>query len=109
MDIDASQQQPSRKEQQRNRKTYLSWMRGKCFSCGSPDHTKKDGKHKKDVCGHCKKLGHRSPVCFSKYTGKPIATKAAAAEQAAASSSTMDTKGKVSVSTTTPVLAKDSK
>src|ERR1700761_1732016 len=106
MDVDTSQQQQQPGKEQCNRKTYLSWMWGKCFGCRSPDHTKKDGKHEKDICGHCKKLGHCSPVCFSKYMGKPITAKAAATEQAAASSSTMDPKGKASISATS-VLAKD--
>src|SRR6201996_200408 len=108
MDMDASQQQQPGKEQH-TRCTYLSWMKGECFGCGSPDHTKKDGKHKKDICGHCKKVGHHSPVCMAKYLGKPIVAKAAATEQAAASSSTTDTKGKASISATTPAPAQNSK
>ena len=109
MDMDASQQQNGKEVC--NRHTYLSFMKGKCFGCGSPDHTKKNGKHEQDICNHCKKLGHCSPVCQSKYLGKPIAAKAAATEQesAQASSSKADAKGKALVSTTTPVLAKDSK
>jgi hypothetical protein len=46
-------------------------MQGKCYGCGSTDHTKKDGNHKHDVCNHCGKTGHRLPVCFTKYIGKP--------------------------------------
>ena len=84
-------------------------MRGKCFGCGSPGHTKKDGKHKKDLCRHCKKLGHCSLVCFSKYTGKPITAKATATNKVAAQPSKTNAKGKASVSATTPVPAKDSK
>ena len=101
MDMDASWQQQQPGKEQHNRKTYLSWMRGKCFGCGSPDHTKKDGKHEKNICSHCKKLGHCSSMCFSKYSGKLITAKAAATEQAAASSSTTDSKGKASISATT--------
>ena len=84
-------------------------MKGKCFGCGSPDHAKKDGKHEHDICGHCKKVGHRLPVCMAKYMGKPITAKAAATEQAASSSSTTDAKGKASVSATTPTPAQNSK
>ena len=109
MDMDTSQQQQLSGKEQCTRRTYLSWMRGKCFGCGSPDHAKKDGKHEKDICGHCKKLGHRLPVCMAKYLGKPIVTKAAATEQAAALPPTMDPKGKVSVSATTPAPAQNSK
>ena len=54
-------------------------------------------------------VGHRSPVCQSKYLGKPAAAKAAATEQEQPTPSTSTPKGKASVSTTTPVLAKDSK
>ena len=56
-------------------------MRGKCFGCGSPDHTKKDGGHKRDICNHCKKVGHRSPVCMAKYLGKKVVAKAAASNE----------------------------
>src|SRR6201996_7836589 len=107
MDMDASCQQSGK--EQHTRRTYLSWMKGKCFGCGSPDHTKKDGRHKKDICSHCKKVGHRLLVCMAKYMGKPIVAKAAATEQTAASSSTTDSKGKASISATTPVPAQHSK
>ena len=46
---------------------------------------------------------------MAKYLGKPIVTKAAATEQAAALPPTMDPKGKVSVSATTPAPAQNSK
>ncbi len=46
-------------------------MKGRCFGCRSKDHTKKEGNHNSDVCNHCKKVGHRVPVCFTKYIGKP--------------------------------------
>src|SRR6201996_7387768 len=112
MEVDASRQQQQQQQgkEKRTRYTYLSWMKGKCFGCGSTDHAKKDGKHEHDVCGHCKKVGHRSPVCMAKYLGKPITAKAATTEQAAASSSsTTDPKGKASVSATTPAPAQNSK
>ena len=76
MDVDASQQSDSKEV--RNRKTYTSFMRGKCFGCGSPDHAKKEGGHERDICNHCKKVGHRSPVCMAKYLGKKVVAKAAA-------------------------------
>src|ERR1700761_7286022 len=111
MEEDASRQQQQQQtgKEKRTRYTYLAWMKGKCFGCGSTDHAKKDGKHKHDICGYCKKVGHHSPVCMAKYLGKPIVAKAAATEQAAASSSTMDPKGKASVSTTTPAPVQNSK
>ena len=75
MDIDTSRQnqQSSTGGEQRNRQTYLKWMTGKCFGCGSKDHSKKDGDHIRDICNHCRKTGHRGPVCFSKYMKKPPA------------------------------------
>ena len=79
MDVDASRQSDSKEV--RNRKTYTSFMRGKCFGCGSPDHTKKDGGHERDICNHCKKVGHRSPVCMAKYLGKKVVAKAAASNE----------------------------
>ena len=79
MDVDASRQSDSKDV--RNRKTYTSFMRGKCFGCGSLDHTKKDGGHERDMCNHCKKVGHRSPVCMAKYLGKKVVVKAAASTE----------------------------
>ena len=40
MEVDASCQ-----KEERNRHTYVAFMRGKCYGCGSTDHTKKDRKH----------------------------------------------------------------
>ena len=76
MEVDASRQ-----KEECNRRTYMAFMKGKCYGCGSPDHAKKDGQHNRDICGHCKKVGHWSSVCFSKYMGKPIAAKAAASQE----------------------------
>ena len=76
MEVDASCQ--SVPKENHNRRTFVTFMKGKCYSCGSTDHTKANGKHEHDICGHCKKVGHCSPVCFNKYLGKPIAAKAAA-------------------------------
>jgi hypothetical protein len=49
---------------------FLQKMKGKCFGCGSSDHSKADGNHDRDICCHCKKKGHCSNVCFAKYMGK---------------------------------------
>ena len=87
MDVDASRQ--SNSKEVRNRKTYTSFMRGKCFGCGSPDHTKKEGGHECDICNHCKKVGHRSPVCMAKYLGKKVVAKAAASNETPADSTTL--------------------
>ena len=103
MEVDASRQ-----KEERNRRTYMAFMKGKCYGCGSPDHAKKDGQHNRDICGHCKKVGHRSPVCFSKYLGKPIAAKAAASQESPEASSSSD-KGKATASATKHAPATDSK
>ena len=84
-------------------------MKGKCYGCESTDHTKANGNHEQEICNHCRKVGHRSPVCQSKYLGKPATAKAAATEQEQPTPSTSMPKGKASVSATTPMLAKDSK
>jgi hypothetical protein len=55
----------------KDRASYMKHMQGKCYGCGSTQHTKKDGGHERDVCNHCGKVGHRSTVCFAKYVGKP--------------------------------------
>ena len=108
MEVDATHQQQSGKEI-RNWKTYLAFMKGKCYGCGSTDHTKANRNHERDIYNHCRKVGHCSLVCQSKYLGKPAATKAATTEHKQPTPSTSTPKGKVSVSATTPVLAKDSK
>ena len=84
MNVDASRQSDSKEV--RNRKTYTSFMRGKCFGCGSLDHAKKDGGHERDICNHCKKVGHGSPVCMAKYLGKKVVAKAAASNETPESS-----------------------
>ena len=86
MDIDASRQQGHQGQsgsKKPSRSEFLKKMKGKCFGCGSSDHSKQDGHHERDVCNHCKKTGHRSTVCFAKYMGRE---KAAATSQAPADS-----------------------
>ena len=56
-------------------------MRGRCFSCGSTAHTKKDGNHEREVCKHCMRVGHREGVCLARYMGKPKSQKAAATQE----------------------------
>ena len=102
MEVDASRQ-----KKEHNRRTYLVFMKEKCYGCGSTDHAKKDRQHNRDICGHCKKVGHRSPVCFSKYMGKPIAAKATASQESPEASSS--SKEKATAFTTQNAPAKDSK
>ena len=108
MEVDATCQQQSGKEV-RNWKTYLAFMKGKCYGCGSTDHTKANGNHERDICNHCRKVGHCSPVCQSKYLRKPAAAKAATTEQEQPTPSTSTSKGKALASATMPTPAKDSK
>ena len=84
-------------------------MKGRCFSCGSKEHSKKDRNHECDVCHHCGKAGHRSTVCLSKYMGKPAAAKAAATDTSTPgpNSNGPSTSSKGTATTSTP--AKDSK
>ena len=103
MEVDASRQ-----KEEHNRCTYMAFMKGKCYRCSSTDHAKRDRKHEQDICGHCKKVGHHSPICFSKYLGKPIAAKAAALPETPQASSSGG-KGKATASATQNALAIDSK
>ena len=110
MQVDASCQQQQPTKGQKNKAEYMKFMQGKCFRCGSKEHTKKDGHHERDICNHCRKMGHRSPVCFTKYLGKP--GKLASATTMLDSTLTTNT-SQTSPLTTTSVsataLAKDNK
>jgi hypothetical protein len=78
MQVDATHQGSQKpKEAKKDRASYIKSMQGKFYGCGSDKHTKKDGNHKRDVCNHCGKTGHQSPVCFNKYIGKTASAKAA--------------------------------
>jgi hypothetical protein len=70
MDVDTSRQEASNKKEKHTCGTYIKWMQGKCDGCSSKEHNKKDGNHERDVCNHCGKTGHRTPICFTKYLGK---------------------------------------
>lgn len=50
---------------------FLTAMNGKCFGCGSTAHTKVNGNHDRDLCGWCRRIGHREGVCQSKWMGHP--------------------------------------
>ncbi len=87
MEVDATKQGSGKK----THGDFQKFMTGKCYGCGSKDHTKKDGNHERDVCNHCQKAGHRSTVCFFKFVGQPSKAKAKAAatsEDASASDAT---------------------
>ena len=88
----------------------MKFMQGKCFRCGSKEHTKKDGHHKRDVCNHCRKTGHWSPVCFTKYIGKPgKSASAAATSDSTSSTNSSQTSPPLSTTVFATTLAKDSK
>ena len=70
MDIDASLT--------RNLFEFQNAMRGKCYGCGSTEHTKANGNHERDICSWCGKTGHREAVCQAKYLGRPKIQKLAA-------------------------------
>ncbi|EJF59605.1 hypothetical protein DICSQDRAFT_64916 [Dichomitus squalens LYAD-421 SS1] len=78
----------------RTREEFNRLMRGKCYGCGSTAHVKKDGGHDRDICGYCRRIGHRETVCMDKFLKKPRSQKLAATEegpeepQVAASTST---------------------
>ena len=109
MEVDASRQGNHNTKEKKTHKSYLANMKGRCFSCGSKEHNKKDGNHERDVCHHCGKAGHRSTVCLSKYLGKPPAAKAAATETPTSgpNSNGPSTSSKAVATVSTP--AKDSK
>ena len=65
----------------------MKQMAGKCFRCGSLDHTKKARNHNQEICHHCQKAGHHANVYFDKYMGKEKKAKAASTQQAASTSS----------------------
>jgi hypothetical protein len=69
MQVDATCQGNSGKpkELKKDRGSYIKHMQGKCYGCGSTDHTKKEGNHECDVCNHCGKTGHRSLVTCLLY------------------------------------------
>jgi hypothetical protein len=71
MDVDAT----------RMRDEFIRRMRGRCFGCGSSSHTKKDGGHERDLCAHCKRVGHREVVCMEKFMKRPKKQQVAATEE----------------------------
>ena len=99
MDVDASHQSDTKEVQ--NCQTYIQFMQGKCYRCGSTEHSKADRKHEQDVCNHCKKVEHHSPVCMAKYLGKKVvAAKATASSESPPASSSTVPKEKAAVSAT---------
>ena len=48
-DPNAMEVNASRQKEEHNRCTYMAFMKGKCYGCGSPNHAKKDGKHEHDI------------------------------------------------------------
>lgn len=58
-----------------NGKTWEDWrkaLRGKCYGCGSDEHTIAKGcSSKRTICQWCKKVGHTSAVCMTRYLGRP--------------------------------------
>jgi hypothetical protein len=110
MQVDATHQGNQKpKEAKKDHNSYIKSMQGKCYGCGSDKHTKKDGNHKRDVCNHCGKTGHRSPVCFNKYIGKPGSAKAAGTMDSSTSTAKPPSAPKATASASTSAPAKNNK
>ena len=85
MDVDAAKMGNGK-----TRFDYLRWMTGKCFGCGATDHTKAQGNHSREICGHCHRLGHKEEVCQDKFMGiRPRSQRAAASTVEASSTETL--------------------
>lgn len=58
-----------------NGKTREDWRKalcGKCYGCGSDEHMIAKGcPSKHAICQWCKKVGHNSAVCMTRYLGRP--------------------------------------
>lgn len=58
-----------------NGKTCEDWkkaLHGKCYGCGSDEHTIAKGcPSKRTICQWCKKAGHTFVVCMTQYLGRP--------------------------------------
>ena len=68
MEIDATNtSNPS----QRTWRDFQQYMKGKCYGCGSKDHSKAQGGHERVICKYCKRVGHLDNVCSDHYMGKP--------------------------------------
>ena len=48
---------------------YNKSMQGRCYRCGSKDHTRRDCPRTDLVCHACGVQGHQSNVCYKKLTG----------------------------------------
>jgi hypothetical protein len=108
MQVDASAQKPQQSGAAKKTKDdFTKFMQGKCFRCGSKDHSKKNGNHEHDVCNHCGKTGHRSTVCFGKFMGTP--KKAGVAATTDSTDSSGQPTASTSASATNTAPAKDSK
>lgn len=75
MEIDAARTGRIRADQPGpNGKTVTDWRKAlvnRCNRCGSTDHIAKNGNHDRDICSWCKKVGHKSTACMSKFMGYP--------------------------------------
>jgi hypothetical protein len=108
MQVNVSAQKPQQSGAGKKTKAdFTKFMQGKCFGCGSKDHSKKNGNHEHNVCNHCGKTGHRSTVCFGKFMGTPKKAGVAATTDSTDSSGTPQASTSASATNTAP--AKDSK
>ena len=103
MEVDARCQNGQGNTGKCTRATYIKKMQGKCYGCGLDKHAKKDCPNVRDICNHCRKVGHRGLVCFAKYMGKPTTESARAA--ASSQDETSVDKGKQTAAATSNVPA----
>jgi hypothetical protein len=82
--------------------TFRSLMNGRCWGCGSTQHSKAAGNHEGDTCNYCKGKGHRENVCKLKYLG--ITPRSRAQRVAATFEAPFDIMG-ISATSSTPTPA----
>ena len=59
------------------REEFTRQMFRRCYDCGSKVHAQREGNHNRDLCGYCKRVGHREVVCMDKFLGRAKEQKAA--------------------------------